>query len=333
MDSDRRLRLGLAAVLAVVVAGMVGYMGLGFSFLDAAYQTVTTLTTVGFREVEPFDTTGKVFTMALIVVGVGTTLYTVGVLIPTLVVEQEFQHLRGKRRMDKRIGRTANHVVVCGLGSVGRSLAHSLGAMGREVVVVERDEEVLAETGYAYVIGDATRDDTLRSAGIERASFLVSALSDDSDNLFVTLSAKALRPDLFIVARAHLEGSETKLLRAGADRVVNPHSIGGKRMAAFVAQPHVAEFIDVVMHDAGLEFRLEEVAIPAGSPLAGLSLRETHIRDRTGALILAMRGDDGAFTTNPVPETVLRAGQILIAIGTEGQLAALLQAAAVSRSG
>jgi voltage-gated potassium channel len=155
----------------------------------------------------------------------------------------------------------------------------------------------------------------------------VAALNTDADNLSVTLSGRTARPDLFIVGRARLESSEEKLKRAGADRVVNPQLIGGARMAAFALQPNVAEFLDVVMHDGSLEFRLEEVAVPAGSPLAGASLRTAHIRDRTGALVLALRDTSGAFRTNPAPETVIEPGDVLIAIGTTAQLASLVDAA------
>jgi voltage-gated potassium channel len=177
------------------------------------------------------------------------------------------------------------------------------------------------------VQGDATMDEVLKEAGIDRARVLVTALNTDAANLFVTLTARSLRPDLFIVARARLESSEAKLTQAGADRVVNPQGIGGARMAAFVLQPHVAEFLDVVMHDGSLEFRLEEIPLPDQSPLAGKSLRDAHIRDSTGALILALRDATGEFTTNPPPETELCAGQILIAIGTDTQLRALAAAA------
>lgn len=330
MDPWRRLRLGLAALAGIVVAGTVGYVILGLSLLDALYQTVTTVTTVGFREVEPFTATGQVFTIVLILVGVGTALYTFTLLMEA-VIEGQIQVLLGRRRMERQIARMSGHVIVCGFGRVGRAIADYVSKAGQEVVVVDKDPERIATVRHAAVQGDATDDRVLRDAGIDRAKVLVSALTTDADNLFVTLSGRSLRPDLFIVARARIEESEAKLAQAGADRVVNPQSIGGKRMAAFVLQPHVAEFLDIVMHDGSLEFRLEEVAVPAGSPLAGASLRDAHIRDHTGALILAMRDEHGRFTTNPPPETVLYAGQILIAIGTEIQLAALAAAARPER--
>ena len=234
--------------------------------------------------------------------------------------------------MDRQIGRMSGHVIVCGFGRVGRNLAHYLAGTDQEVVVIENDpaRAAAARESTPVVPGDATSDEVLREAGIDRARVLVTALNTDADNLFVTLTARSLREDLFIVARARVESSEAKLAQAGADRVVNPQRIGGARMAAFVLQPHVVEFLDVVMHDGSLEFRLEEVPVPQGSPLAGRSLREAQIRDSTGALVLALLDGEGEFTTNPPPETVLRAGQILIAIGTAGQLEALADAARAS---
>ena len=329
MEALRRLRFGLAALVGILVTGTVGYVLLGFSVLDAVYQTVTTVSTVGFRELHPLSTGGQVFTIALILVGVSTALYTF-TLVLEAVVEGQIAELVGRRRMDRQIARMSGHVIVCGFGRVGRNLTQFVAGAGEDVVVIENDGTRAAaaeDTGVHVVRGDATTDEVLREAGVERARVLVSALNTDAANLFVTLTARSLREDLFIVARARIESSESKLAQAGADRVVNPQGIGGARMAAFVLQPHVAEFLDVVMHDGSLEFRLEEVPLPPESPLAGRSLRDAQIRDSTGALILALRDADGGFTTNPSPETLLGAGQILIAIGTEAQLKALAHAA------
>jgi voltage-gated potassium channel len=330
MDPWRRLRLGLLILAGVLVAGTAGYVILGFSLLDAVYQTVTTVTTVGFREVHPLSDVGQVFTIVLILTGVGTALYNLTLVIQA-VIEGELTELLGRRKMERQIGRMGNHVIVCGWGRVGRAITQYVARAGEDVVVVDRDPERARTIGHPVVQGDATDDKVLMEAGIERARVLVSALTTDADNLFVTLSGRSLRPDLFIVARARVDESQAKLLQAGADRVVNPQSIGGKRMAAFVLQPHVAEFLDVVMHDGTLEFRLEELLVSEGSPLAGVSLRDAHIRDHTGALILAMRSGDGTFTTNPPPETLLHAGEILIAIGTESQLQALASVARARR--
>jgi voltage-gated potassium channel len=322
-DPFRRVKFGLGLFALVLVGGSLGYVALGFGALDAMYQTVTTVTTVGFREVRPLTDTGKVFTMALILGGVGTALYTFGVLVEALV-EGQFSRLLGRRRMDRDIGRLRDHIIICGWGRVGRAIARHVSRSGRPVVVVDHDLERLGDAGeHLYVHGDATDDEVMARAGIADASVLVAALNTDADNLYVTLSTRSVRPDLVIIARARTEASEPKLTRAGADRVVNPQLIGGQRMAAFALQPHVAEFLDVVMHDGSLEFRLEEVSVTSGSPLAGRTLRDAHIRDRTGALVLAVRDAAGRFTTNPPPETLIAPAQILIAIGTSEQLASL----------
>jgi voltage-gated potassium channel len=315
----RRLMFALAALAFVMVAGTVGYLVLGFGLLDALYQTVTTVTTVGFREVQPLTAAGKVFTIALIVVGVGTALYTLGVIIETLL-EGQLPEVFGRRRMERKITGMSEHVVVCGWGRVGRAIARDLVAMGANPVIVDNDPIRVENVQYPAVLGDATDDEVLDRAGVRRARALVAALDTDAGNLFVTLSARALRPELFIVARVRLEENEDKLRRAGANRVVNPQSIGGARMAAFVLQPYVTEFVDVVMHDRGIEFRLEEIPVSERSPIEGCSIREAHVRDRTGALVLALRDRNGTFTTNPPPETVINADQIIIAIGTPGDL-------------
>lgn len=322
MNHWRRLWLALALLAAVLIVGTAGYVLLGFGLLDALYQTVTTVSTVGFRELRPLSTVGRLFTIALILTGVGATLYALGVLIETLL-EGRLNDLLGRRRMERTIAALSDHVVVCGWGRVGRSIAAELAAAGRSCVVIEADAGRLEGCPHPFVAGDATTDAALERAGVRRAAALVAAVEADADNSFITLSARAMRPDLFIVARARSLDSEQKLRRAGADRVVNPQHIGGARMAAFVLRPHVAEFLDVVMHEEHLEFRLEELGVGEGSPVAGRTLRDAHLRARTGALVLALRSPDGQFRTNPPPETVLAAGDVLIAIGTEQELEAL----------
>jgi voltage-gated potassium channel len=254
-DPFRRVRLGVGALALVVVAGTVGYVLFGFPLLDTLYQTVTTVTTVGFREVRSFDARLKAFTIVLILGGVGTALYTFGVLLEALV-EGQLRDMFGRRRMDREIAKMSRHVIVCGWGRVGHSIASFVQASGQDVVIVDRDPERYEQVPYPRVLGDVTDDATLLAAGIERARVLVGALNTDADNLYMRLSGRALRPDLFIIARARTDSSEAKLVRAGADRVVNPQRIGGQGMAAFALQPHVAEFLDVVMHDGSLEFRL-----------------------------------------------------------------------------
>lgn len=324
-----RLRLALTLLATALVVGYLGYLLLGLGWLDSAYMTVITVTTVGYREIGVADEPSaayRAFTMLLALGGVGTALYTLGVLLETLV-EGRLTDRLGRRRMQREIDALAGHVIVCGYGRVGKVIAEHVGGLGGEVVVVERDGDPVRVDRRRLVEGDATDDAVLRAAGIERAHTLVAALDTDAENLYVTLTARSLAPELFIVARARVDSAEPKLLQAGADRVVNPHRIGGARMAALAVQPHVAEFLDVVMHDGSLEFRLSEILVAEGSALDGRTMREAHIRDRTGALVLAARAADGAFTTNPTPDSVLRAGHVLIAIGTGTQLAALGEAA------
>ncbi len=327
MTRGTALRRAVITLATVIVLGIIGYRLLGFGWLSAAYQTVTTVTTVGFREVEPLSNAGQVFTMVLILAGVGTALYTLG-LVMQAVAEGRLHSFMGRRRMDRTIAGLSGHTIVCGWGRVGKAIARDLAHAEHPCVVVDLDPERVEGIAYPAVVGDATVDATLERAGIDRAATLIAAMTTDAENLFVTLSGRARRPDLFIVARARDDASVPKLLRAGADRVVNPQEIGGARMAAFVLRPHVAEFIDVVMHDRTLEFRLEEIAIPPHSPLVGASLQEAGIRARTGALVLALRDERGAWITNPDPDTHLQVGQIVIAIGTENELKALAALAA-----
>jgi voltage-gated potassium channel len=330
MSHWRRLSGAMIALLLVLIVGTIGYLILGFGLLDAAYQTVTTVSTVGFREVEPLSAAGQVFTMVLILVGAGAALYAFSVLIETFI-EGRLYELLGRRRMEQSIASLHGHVIICGWGRVGRAIAEEVAEAGRDLVVVETNEAILAGVPHPTVLGDATEDAVLRAAGIDRAGALVAAVEGDAANSFITLGARSLQPGLFIVARARSQNSVQKLSQAGADRVVNPQSIGGARMAAFVLRPHVAEFLDVVMHERTLEFRLEEIEVTASSPIAGQSLRDTQLRDHTGALVLALRGEDGTFHTNPPSDTSIQSGQVIIAIGTQDELDRLVEFVAAPR--
>lgn len=318
-----RIRRALIGLALVIVGGTVGYLLLGFGFLDALYQTVTTITTVGFREVRTLDAAGKVFTIVLILAGVGTALYTFGVLLDALV-EGHLREYRKGRRMTRHIDSMTDHVIICGWGRVGRACAEYLHDTHRPFVVVDRDARRLENVTHPHVQGDVTDDAVLRQAGIDRAHALVAALDTDADNVYVTLSARAIRRELVIIARARNEDSKSKLLRAGADRAVNPQLLGGRRMAAFALQPHVAEFLDVVMHDESLDYRIEQVEVLPGSQLAGSDLAMAALPERTGVQLLAVRnGSHGEFVANPAPTTRLADHAILIVVGTDSQLSRL----------
>jgi len=307
--------------MLVIVGGTIGFLVGGLGLLDALYQTITTVSTVGFREYGEFGAGEQVLTIAVIVLGVGAAFYTFGATVEALVEGNLSESVR-RRRMTRSIAAMNDHVIVCGWGRVGKTVADYARGYGLDVVVIDLDAHRVADTELPHVLGDAREDRFLVEAGVHSARALVAALADDADNLFVTLTARGLNPKLFIVARARVASTEQKLLQAGADRVVNPQQLGGARMAAFTNQPHVAEFLDVVMHDGSLEFRLEEITVPSSSRVTGKTLREAQLRDLTGALVLAMK-KGGDFETNPDPGSTIDAETVLIAIGTEAQLAAL----------
>jgi voltage-gated potassium channel len=322
ITTARRLTISLIAMLVVLVGGTAGYMAFGFGFYDAAFETVTTVTTVGYGELHHFSHAEQVFTIVLILLGVGTAAYTLSVLIESFI-EGYLGGTFRRRRMEQQIKAMHEHVIVCGGGRVGRAIAHNLEATRADVVVVDSAADRIATVVGPSVHGDATDEEVLRAAGIDRARVLITALNTDADNLYVTLTSRSMRPDLFIVSRAASEQAVSKLHQAGADRVVNPQDLGGARMAALAVQPHVAEFLDVVMHDGSLEFRLEQVHVREASPLAGETLRSARVHDRTGTLVLAMREPDGTFRTNPPPTAEIVAGEVLIVIGDSEQVAAL----------
>ncbi len=329
----RRFAYALAVLGLVLVVGTTGYMVIeGWVFLDALYMTVITVGTVGFREVAPLSVAGRLFTMALIIVGFGAILFSLGTIID-FMVEGHFTGLLEGRRMQKRIAEAVGHHVVAGLGRVGSTVADEYAARGVPFVVIDCDEAAIArarERGWLWVQGDASEETTLMAAGIERARSLVTALDTDADNLFVTLTARGMKPGLFIVARATTSSAEGKLVRAGADRVITPTEIGGRRMASMVLQPVVSDYLDVVTRGDSVRFKLEEILLGEDDPYVGRSIGESRIREATGAYILAVHAADGVINTKPTPSTVLHVGDKLVAIGTEEQLAALAGLACTS---
>lgn len=336
MEGRRRVRLGLTLLVAVNLLATVWFWLVErFGFVDALYQSVTTVSTVGFGEIEPLGARGRIFTIGLVVVGVGVAFYTLSGLVEELFEHQVSRW--GRWRMDRRIETFEGHVVLCGYGRVGRAVVPLVqGRTG--LVVVDIDPQrctAASEAGLLTVLGDATEDAVLDRAGIARAAILIISLQSDADAISTVLSARVLNPEVRIVARANAASSEAKLTRAGVDHVVNPLDLGARWLATFALQPAVADFMDVVMPDGPLEFRLEELVVPADSPLDGVALGDARIRESTGALLLAVRSPGGAFESTPGPDAVLRAGVTLIAIGTGGQLERLqrLLAAGMTSAG
>jgi voltage-gated potassium channel len=323
VSNIRRFALALGGLVAVTAYGVVGYMILGYTFLDALYQTCMTMTTVGYGEVHEPTTAMKVFSTSLMIMGVGIALYNLTVMVGT-ITEGEVRRYFERRRMDRRIAAMSGHVIVCGHGRVGRSAVEHLKAMGAQVVVVDTVPERVVQLLDPHLVGDCTRDEVLIAAGVHRARALVATLETDADTVYLTLSARALRPDLVIISRARTVDSKEKLSLAGATRAVNPQLIGGRRIAAFALQAHVAEFLDVVMHDDELDFRVQQVRVTVHSPLAGKRLGDLDLEHRSGARLLAYRpGPRLPFQPNPDDDTVLAIGSVLIAFGSLDQIDAL----------
>ncbi len=326
----RRLLLPLVVLLALLAVGTLGYQLVeDWGWFDALYMTVITITTVGFLEVHTLSPGGRVFTMALALGGVFTAFYAAAEFIRA-VVTGEIRSVLGRQRMESRLEKLSGHLVVCGFGRMGRLVAEEFASAGLPFVVIDREAKVFE--GYAIpegipLVGDATADEVLRQAGVERARALVTAAASDADNLFITLSARLLNDKLLIVARAEGEGAELKLRRAGATRVVTPYTIGGHRVAQAVLRPNAMDFIELATRTGHLELQIEEVAVRPGSALVGRSIKASPIRSELGIIIVAIKKPEGRMAFNPAPETALEAGDLLITLGHRQQLDRLEQMA------
>lgn len=313
-------------MVAIFAVGVAGYKFFApeTSFLDAIYMTVITLTTVGYGEIVDLSThpAGRVFTMILLFFGVGTFLYVFSSLTG-FIVEGNLEHLFWRRKMQKSIDAMKDHFIVCGGGYTGRHIVKELAMTGRDFVLIEGDEghvvdaEEFAGTKLHVVIGDATDDDELRRAGIERASGLFACVSNDKDNLIVTVSARLLNPQIRIVSRCMDEAVEEKIRRAGADVVISPNLIGGLRMASAMVRPTVVTFLDVMLRDRD-RLRVEESTVAAGSKLDGKSVADLRAIHPADALLIALRGTDGDWTYNPDDAVRLEPSVTLIYMGSPG---------------
>jgi voltage-gated potassium channel len=325
MSKQKRFILIAAAILAVIIIGTAGYMIIErWSFSDAAFMAVITLSTVGFAEVHPLSTAGRYFTIFLILGGTGTMLYAATAIVQYLL-EGNLENILGRRRMKTEIAKLKGHTILCGYGKVGKEVAHVFKNEKTPFVIIESDEkacERAVANGFLCLNMNAATDEALKEAGIMNAKSLVAALGSDADNLYVTLSAKSLKPDIFVVARIDNEESEAKLKRAGADRTMSPYGIGGRRLAMMTLKPLVIDFIDTTMDRGGHEFTLEDVNIVKGSAMDGISVKES-LRHINGAHILAIKQKNGRLITNPAPETMLEAGDELVLMGTQDQLKGL----------
>ncbi len=305
----------MIALAFSLVYGTVGYVVIeGFGVLNAVYMTVTTLTTVGFGEIEPLDPAGRLFTLTLIAIGF-TAAFTLLAVLTSLVVSGQLGRSLSRRTMRQRIDSLHDHYIVCAFGRVGQAAVEELVSQGAGVVVVEVDparEPEMIEAGVLYLLDDPTREDVLEQAGIERARGLLCAVDSDASNVYITLLARARNPDLFIIGRASSPESVEALRRAGSDRVVSPYRLSGTRMAALAFQPAMLEFVDMV--SVAPDLRIEELIVGERSPLAGASVRDTA-SPYDGVMIMAVRSPDGSLLVPPRADTVLAVGDLLIVVG------------------
>jgi voltage-gated potassium channel len=307
----------IAAVLAI---GTVGFVWIsGYPVFDAFYMSLITITTVGYFEVHTLDRAGRIFNSFLVLFGVSTMFYAVGVITQT-VLETEFTELFQKRRSKRMIDQLNDHYIVCGFGRVGRGAAAELQRTGVPFLVMDRNKERVEwaiKSGITAVLADATRDELLIEAGVHRARGLIAALASDSDNLFLILSAKGLNPKLKVSARVGEEASEAKMRRAGADAVFMPYTITGYRLAQSMLRPHVFEFLDMTgsTSSLGANVGIEEVQVGTRASLASKSLRDLQLRRNAGVIVLAIRRADGQMIFNPPAEAVIETGDTLIVMG------------------
>ena len=302
---------------SVMVIGTLGYIFIeNMAFLDALYMTTITVTTIGFKEVAPLSSAGRIFTIFMAFAGIGLILYT-GTELARALFEVNLRRIIEKTREHTMIQRMSNHIIVCGHGRLGKAVAEVLLESSVPFVVVEESGEVCDQLEMAripIVQGDATREEILRAAGIEKAKTFLSCLGDDAHNVYAILLARQLRPDITIIGLAVEDGAEERLRLAGAHQVINPYKLGGKRLALTAIKPQMMDFIDASLMDSKMELELAEITVREGSDLEGRTLAEAHVRRNFGIIIIARkRGDDTCF--NPPSDFRMQAGDILVGLG------------------
>ncbi len=322
-------------LLVFILMGSLGYVLIeGWDYFDALYMTVITLTTVGYGEVRPLTRAGRAYSMVLMLAGIGVMFYLITGLA-RIIVEGEIREVLGKRKLQRDIKKLHNHYIICGYGRIGEIIARQLKNHHIPFVIVENQPELVAGLegqGYYVLVGDATKEEVLLEAGIERAKGLVSVVSSDANNVFNTLTARSLNPRVFIVARAAEAGSTQKLLRAGANRVESPYELGGRRMAEAILRPNVVSFLELAMKE-DVDLSMEEIPVASSSSLVGKALRDSGIRQNLNIIVVAIKRATGDMIFNPSPGTQIAAGDTLIALGMRNNLDSLEKIAQVEKIG
>lgn len=328
--SVRRLYASFSLLLLIILIGTVGYAVIQkWGLLDSLFMTVITLTTVGYGEIHPLTDMGRIFTIFLIISG----MITVGTIIAEFtrfLVEGEIRNYMEIKLTKRTIEKLKDHYIICGYGRIGSVIADELHEHNVPFVVVDSSPEKIDEItkkGYPAVSGDSVEDDVLLTAGIMRAKGLIAAVGSPADNVYITISAKALAPDIFVMGRAHDKTAEKRLLSAGADQVVCPYFIGGRRMANLILRPAVVEFLDLTVGKRDLELAIEEMKVSSGSSLIGKTIVDSEIRAKFGIIIVAIVRPNEKMVFNPPPQSVINENDTLIALGQIQNLKALSSAA------
>lgn len=324
MDNTRHLLISASLAIMILIIGTVGYMIIEeWSFLDALYMTVITISTVGYSEVNLVHTSGRLFTIGLVIIGVGFSLYVAGAIVQ-FMVEGRVRKILGRRRLENRIKRLKDHYILCGYGRIGRVLCNQMRQSSNlDIVAIEQNPELVPamdEDGILYILGDATDENCLLSAGILRARGLIAVLATDTDNVFLVLTARQLSPDLDIIARASQSHVKPKLKAAGASTVESPYDMGAIRMAQRVVSPTVTSFLDLAFEHKRKDIQMEEIPVRHNSKLANLMLRDSGIRQNYNLIIIAIKTAEGAMLFNPSFETLIKGGDTVIAVGEGGNL-------------
>jgi voltage-gated potassium channel len=324
-------RLVALLIGVVMLGGTAGYVLIeGWGPFDALYMTVITITTVGYREVHPLSPAGRVFTMVIILTGVGAFFYAF-TLVMTLLASGHLVERLERRRIERMLDDLHDHYIVCGFGRLGEIIAREFARQGVPFVVIERNADrmhVAIEQGFLAVEADASNEEALKRLRIDRARGFIAAVGTDAENVYAVLSARLLRPDLFIVGRAETEDARGKLRRAGADRVISPYHLGGLQLAQTALRPAVVDFVDLATSSDNLDLNLEQVHIGERSPLSGKSLVDASLRQRYGVVVVGIRRASGRMEFNPEPDTAMRAGDDLVVLGRADSLRELEVAAA-----
>lgn len=322
MRPKRHLINSLIAMVFVLFLGAIGFMYYeGLSLFDAFWLTLITVLTVGYGDVIPRTHEGKIFAMYLIPLGVGIVSYTIGALT-SMMIEGEFSKSVGRKAMKKKIAQLENHIIICGLGRVGEQVVKQLQSHDFPFVIIEQNEQIITESdsqGLLYLVGDATDDTVLLEAGIKKAAGLVATLPQDANNVFIALTAKGLNPNVQIVARAERPQSEEKLRRAGADKVINPSSIGGTQMVMSLLKPLSVEYMEMLLESSKRKYGVEELLIKESSTLINKTIAENSIRKQYGVTIVALVRKN-VLMSNPHPEEIIQLGDVMIVFGTDDQL-------------